>query len=73
MSSKTIEEKIEFLNGLVDGSLCIIHYAKWELNSYKIGSSFCIDGGMVGPVCASGFGECVDKAFRLLEEVIVNA
>jgi hypothetical protein len=67
----SLNEKITFLNSLVDGTLTLIHYSKWELNSYEKDSMFC-QRGSIGPVRAKDVAKCVDKALKLVAETMAN-
>ena len=71
MSFKTVEEKIMFLNKLVGGTLGVVHYTDWELNSYASSSLFACEG-IIGHVCMPSFTGCIDKAFHLIKEAIGN-
>lgn len=71
MSFKTVEEKITFLNKLVEGTLCMICYTKWELSSYASDSLFCVDG-VIGHVPGRNITECADEALRLVWEEMGN-
>lgn len=71
MSFKTIEEKVMFLNKLCKGTLGIVCYTEWELNSYAFGSLFCYDG-LIGHVIGGTVTECINEALRLVWEEIDN-
>lgn len=66
-----LEEKIEFLDSLVDGTLAVTHFYEWEVASYGQDSMFGL-GGLVGRVHAKGLAECVNKALDLVREEITN-
>jgi hypothetical protein len=66
-----LNKKVALLNKLTNKSLTITYYTAWELSSYEKNSLF-TRSGLIGPVRAEDFTECIDKAFKLVREEIAN-
>jgi hypothetical protein len=69
--SFNLNEKVAFLNNLVDESLTLIYYTAWELSSYGKHSLFSCKG-RIGGVRAKSFTKCIDKAMEAVKEEITN-
>lgn len=67
----TFKDKIIFLNRMVDDTLALTHYHKWEVASYGRKTFFAADGP-VGPICSESLTECVDIAIQRIHEVMSN-
>lgn len=65
------EEKIDFLDSLVGGTLSFTHFCCWELSSYESDSLFVVDGS-IGHVFASTITKCVNEAIRAVKGGIAN-
>jgi hypothetical protein len=65
-------EKVLFLDSLVNETLILIHYPLgWELSSYEKDSLFSLSGP-IGHVQVKGFTGCINRAMRLVKERIAN-
>ncbi len=63
----TVIEKIEELNIYCNNTLSICHYVTWELNSYKDGNIFSLEG-KIGPIMGKNLEKLINYAYDLYKE-----